>query len=814
MANKVKQVGFPDPLAPDTEKNTDDYALKWAKAIEHEWWFQPDTGVGRYFDKRDKYHRLRLYSRGEQGTDLYKELLTGGNGESGTYTNYDWRPLQIIPKFVKLVVNQMGERLFKVKAKAVDSVSMTKRDKKQKELERNMRGKPMMMDAKEILGVDVSPANPDELPETQEEVDLLMKLKYKPKLEIAVEESLQYTFDLNDFDEVKSKVLQDSVDLGLGALKHSTDPVKGIQIEYVDPAEMVYAYPTHRNFKDVYYYGEVKRMTIAELKRISGDKFSDQELLDLAKGSDEWDSYIRESNQYHYRENDIDGMMCDVMYFTFKAINTVTYKKKNQKNGGFKMTKKDSSFNNPSGSYKGYSAEKKRIDVWYEGAFVLGTDMIFNYGLAKNMIRPKGKLNITHSSYIVYAPEIYQNRTIGLVERMITYVDQMQQTHIKLQQMIAKARPSGIYIDIDGMQEIDFGDGNFLTPMELIKIYDETGNVLGSSVTAEGDFNYGKENIKELKNGVIDGLDRLINVYNHYLNLLRDAIGIPAGQDASTPHPDTAVGVQNQVALNSNTATRHFLDGVLNMCQRLSEGVVLRLQDIFEYSDLKDAYVSAIGKENVDMIKSLNSMHLHDVGVKTYLKPDLEEKNLLEQNIQVALQRELITLDDAIDIREVDNIKLANQLLKIRRQKRDETKREQEKEIIDRNAQAQQQSAQQASQARMQEIQMATQADMQKIQAQSQADMQKLQMQAQLDQQMAEQQFQYDMQLKQLETQGKNDVDRMKEDEKLKRQDRNNTQASKMIEQRHTNQSPLDFEEGQGQGQGQGDIDEELGISI
>ena len=810
MASKVKNVGFPDPLAPDTEKNTDDYALKWAKAIEHEWWFQPDTGVGRYSDKRDKYHRLRLYSRGEQGTDLYKELLTGGSGESGTYTNYDWRPLQIIPKFVKLITNQMAERLFKVKAKAIDSVSMTKRDQKQKELERNMRGKPMMMDAKETLGVDVTPSNPDEMPDTQEEVDLLMKLKYKPKIEIAVEESLQYTFDLNEFDEVKAKVLQDSVDIGVGALKHYTDPNQGIKIEYVDPAEMVYAYPTHRNFKDVYYYGEVKRMTIAELKRISGDKFSDKELLDLAKGSDEWDSYIRESNQYHYRENDIDGMMCDIMFFTFKATNTVTYKKKNNKNGGYKMTKKDSSFQNPSGSYKGYSAVKKNIDVWYEGAFVLGTDMVFNYGLAKNMVRPKGKLNMTHPSYIVYAPEMYQNRTIGLVERMITYVDQMQQTHIKLQQRIAKARPSGIYVDVDGMSEIDFGDGNFLTPMELIKIYDETGNVLGSSITAEGDYNYGKEPIKELRN-TLDGIEPLINVYNHYLNLLRDAIGIPAGQDGSNPHPDTLVGVQNQVALNSNTATRHFLDGVLNICQRLSEGMVLRLQDLFEYSDLKDAYINSIGKENVDMIKSLNNLHLHDFGIKTYLKPDLEEKNLLEQNIQVALQRELITLDDAIDIREVDNIKLANQLLKIRRQKRDETKREQEKELIDRNAQAQQQSAQQASQARMQELQMQSQLEAQKVQMMTQAELQKIQAQSQADSQLAEQKFQYDMQLKQLEVQGKTDVDSMKEDGKLKRQDRNNTQASKMIEQRHTNQSPLDFEGGEGE---VGDIDEDLGINI
>ena len=788
--------GFPNPLAPDAEKNTEEYALKWCRAIHAEWYFQPDAGggVSRYFDKRDKYHRLRLYSRGEQATDLYKQLLSGA-GQESTYTNYDWRPLQIIPKFVKLLENQMAERLFEVKAEAIDKFTQSTRDKKRADLIRNMRGKGIMDQAKESLGVDIRPKNPDEMPESMDEVDLYMKLNFKPKVEIALEEALKYTLKLNDYDETQSEVLNDIITLGLGAVKHRTDPNQGIKVEYVDPAELVYSYPTNRNFKDVYYYGEVKRMTIGELKRISGSKFDDEQLLDLAKGSDEWDSYIRESNQYHYRENDIDGIMVDVMHFCFKAVNTITYKKKDNKNGGSKMTKKDDSFQNPSGSYKGYSAKKKVIEVWYEGSFVLGTDLIFNYGLAKNMIRPKGNLDITFPPYIMYAPEIYQNRTMSLVERMITYVDQMQQTHIKLQQLVAKARPAGVYIDIDGMSEVEDGNGNFLTPLELMKIYDETGNVLGSSITAEGDFNYGKEPIRELKNGVIDGLDRLINLYNHYLNLLRDAIGVPIAADASQPDSRSLVGVQQQVALNSNTATKHVLESMLNITKRTSKALVLRLQDIFEYSDLKEVYLNVIGKENLEMIKALNRVHLHDLGINIYLKPDLEERNQLEQNIQIALQKEAITLDDVIDIREIGNIKLANQLLKIRRQRREEEKRKQEKELIKANAEAQAQSAQQASQARQQELQMQAQIDMQKLQAELQIDLQRLQAETQSQSQLAEQQFQYDMQLKNLEVGGKQNVDKMKEDEKLKRQDRNNTQASKMIEQRHTNQSPLDFEE-------------------
>ena len=267
-----------------------------------------------------------------------------------------------------------------------------------------------------------------------------------------------------------------------------------------------------------------------ELKRLSGGKFNDEDIKNIAKATSEWTRYHgANSNEQHYREDDMQGAMIDVLFFNFKSTNTISYKKKYTKNGGYKMTKKDSQFKKTDPSYKGYDVSKKTIDVWYEGALILGTDHIFNYKLCENMIRPEGQLNITSPNYLLYAPELYQNRTRSLVERIIPYVDQMQQTHIKLQQLIAKARPNGIYIDVAGLNEISMGEGNVLTPLEAVKIYDETGNVLGTSLNHEGDYNYGREPIRELKNGVIDGLDRLIGVYNHYLNQLRDAIGNPPG---------------------------------------------------------------------------------------------------------------------------------------------------------------------------------------------------------------------------------------------------------------------------------------------
>lgn len=785
--------GFPNPLAPDEEKRTEEYGLKAAKNIEKEWFYRPATGKCGYYDKRDEYHNLRLYGRGEQDTKIYKDLMNGG--EESSYSNYDWRPLQIIPKFVKLITNQMTERLFEIKAEAVDKFSTDLKDTYRRRLEDFVISEPVRKKAREILNVDLDPQNAAEYPDTQEEIDLHMQIKYKPAIEIATEEALKFTLDLNNYNETQSRVIEDITTIGIGAIKHKTDPTKGIRVEYVDPASMVYSHPTHRNFEDVYYYGEVKRITINELKRISGNKFTDEQLKDIAEATSEWTRYHgSSSNEQTNREDDIQGMMVDILFFNFKSTNTLSYKKKYTSNGGYKMTSKESTFKKKNKDYDGFDVNKKIIDVWYEGALVLGTEMLFNYKLSENMIRPEGFLNITAPNYIVYAPEIYQNRTKSLVERIIPYVDEMQQIHIKIQQTIAKARPSGIYIDVAGLNEINMGDGNVLTPLEAIKIYNETGNVIGTSVSHEGDYNYGREPIKELKNGVIDGLDRLINAYNHYLNLLRDAIGIPQGADASTPHPDMAVGVQQQLAVNSNTATRHILDGGLNISQRLGGGLGLRLKDIFLYSDLKSTYINAIGKINVKILEALKRYNLHDLGINIVLKPDNEERQFLEQNIQVALSKELITLDDAIDIRDISNTKLANQLIKTRRIKRDKIKFQREQEMQKQASEQQAAVAERIAKAKMQELGAKSQGDLKLVDAKSKAKMKELEKEAIEKGKLMEKEFNYNVKLQGGQQEQDKEKSKYMEDRKDKRQDRGNTQDSAKIQQRTFNQPAQSFE--------------------
>tara|TARA_R110000803_G_scaffold78075_5_gene143168 strand:+ start:13377 stop:15857 length:2481 start_codon:yes stop_codon:yes gene_type:complete len=717
MALKEKQLkiqstrAFPDPLAPNEEKATEEYGLKMAKLIEYEWFYiQEGNTTSSFYDQRLKFDKLRRYARGEQDTDLYKKLLTDGT-DGDSYTNYDWRPIQVLPKFVKLVVNQMMDRLYEIDAQAIDGVSQGLRDDFRDILEKNMVAKPMLEDAKNLLNIDLIPS--EDIPDSAEELNLHMKLRYKPNIEVAIEEALKYTLQLNDYPELQRQLLLDLVTIGVSSLHHKTDPTKGIVVEYKDPADMVWSYPTFSNFRKVYYYGDVERITLNELQRISGKKFTKEELEAFKNVSNEWQGYNRISNQFWYRGEDLPNYLVDVLSFTYKTTKTTKYKKKYRKNGSYSITKRDSDFTKPQSVYdaeeaqgfKDYDILEDVIDVWYEGTLVLGSQMIFNYRECENMIRPEGYINNNvMSNYVMYAPELYQGRIQALTERVIPSVDQLQQIKIKIQQFIAKAKPNGIWVDVDGLQELDLGEGQSFSPLELIRYYDETGNLIGTSKLMDGGYSNGSLPIKELNNGGIAGLEQLMNAYNFHLQMFREFIGIGQGADASLPDPRTSVAATQQTQENSNVATRYILEGQLKITQYLLTGLSLRLKDIFQYSNLKNAYINSIGKINMDVIESLKTLHLHDFGIAIKLKPDAQERMMLEQNILAEITAGGISTTDGIDIRKVGNLTLANEMLKIRKQKHQKQQHEREVEKITAQSEGNTQTAKATSKAKMDAI--------------------------------------------------------------------------------------------------------------
>ena len=802
LKNKDKElipnVSFPDLLVSDEKKATEEFGLVVAQSIQSEWFSKSKSGGQcQFYDRASRYDVLRRYARGEHSTKAAGELLGIKEGEDN-YTNYNLEPIQILPKFINLVVNQMTERLFKVRVEANDKYSTDMKDNRRKYLERYVMAKPAIAEAKKQLGVDIAPPNAESLPQTQEEVDLHLQMSEKTAVEIMAEEALKFTLNINDYEDIQNRLIEDTTVIGIAAERRYIDPQKGLIVEYKDPADMVYSYPKGKNFKDVHYFGEVERITISELKRRTGDKFSNEELKEFSQNASNWSRYHSvDSNQFTYRDEDLANNMVDILNFTYKATNKISYKKSPiEKSGGFKMTKKGSTFKKKNKSAKGYEAVGKDVDVWYKGSMVMGTTSIFNYKLCENMTRKVGSLNYTAPEYILHAHEMYKGVTNSLVSRTTSYIDLLQQVHIKIQQMVAKARPNGIYFDIDGLEEIDLGDGNFLDPMELMKIYDETGNVIGSSKTAEGEYNYGKTPIVELKNGVIDGIERLIGVYNHYLNMLREAIGIPVGVDASSPHPKMLVGVQQQMALSSNVATRHIQESVLIMTEELCEGITMSLSDILKYKGLREVYEKAIGKINTDSIKLLKDYSLYDLGFVIELKPDNEEKQYLEQNIQASIEKGLITFDEAHTIRNTGNAKLSNQLLKVTRQKREKIEHERQKELIDTQTKGSQQAAQMASQAKQQEISMESESAINLTSAKTEGKIKEILAEEQSKARLMEIEFNYQMQLQGMSTEAEKIKAKTSEDRKDNRQDRNNSQRSAMDFEKSKEKGgkPLNFE--------------------
>jgi len=787
----ISSVGFPSQFASDAEKKTEEFGLQIGQAIQYEW-FRKDSGGCRYYSQWRDFNRLRLYARGEQSVAKYKnELAVDGDL---SYLNLDWTPVPILPKFVDVVVNGMAERIFKVKAYAQDALSQAKRSKYQEMIEGQMAAKDPLITLQEATGVDPFTMNPDDLPSSDEELSLYMNLNYKPAIEIAEEEAIDTMFAENHYEDIRKRIDYDQMVIGVGMSKHEFLPGAGVKVSYVDPANVVYSYTEDPHFKDCFYWGEIKTVAMTELVKID-TTLSKEDMEKISKYSQSWYDYY---NTAQYYENDIFYRdTCTLMYFNYKTTKKIVYKKKISDTGATKMIEKDDSFNPPEEMLEEGKFEKieKTIDVWYDGVMVMGTDIILKWELAENMVRPKSASQHAIPNYVAVAPRMYKGVIESLVRRMIPFADLIQMTHLKLQQVIARVVPDGVYIDADGLNEVDLGTGEAYNPEDALRLYFQTGSVIGRSYTQEGEYNQGKVPIKELtSNSGASKTQMLISNYNHYLDMIRSVTGLNEARDGSSPNSDALVGVQKLAALSSNTATRHILDGGLYIYRTLAEALTYRVADILEYADFKEDFINKIGKYNVSILGEISDLYIYDFGVFIELSPDEEQKAMLEQNIQMALSKGDINLEDAIDIREIKNLKLANQLLKVKRtakEEKDDQKEMQKQAMV---SQQQLKSQEMAGQLAMQTINLETEAKLKYKQGEMQMEMEKNKMEAQLKAQLMQQEFSYNMQLQGITESQLSNRETAREDGKSNRISQQNTEQSKLISQRKNNLPPQNFE--------------------
>jgi len=778
---------FPSQTVSDAEKLSYDYGLKVAKAIETEW-FNNDRSISKYTSNQNNFHNLRLYARGEQSIQKYKDELSI-NGDL-SYLNLDWKPVPIISKFVDIVVNGIAERTYDIKAFSQDKYGVSKRTEYMESMLADMRTKELNAFSKQAFGISLAKNDPQTLPDTEEELGLHMQLNYKQAVELAEEQALNVLFEGNKYELIKKRFYYDLTVLGIGAVKTSFNTSEGVIIDYVDPANLVYSYSDSPYFDDIYYVGEVKSIPVNELAK-QFPHLTESDLEDIMKNKPNNRSNYNSRHTYNKEDNN----KIQVLYFNYKTYMNEVYKIKETGTGADKIIPKDDSFNPPENKEGGYSRLLRSIECLYDGAVILGTNKLLKWEMSKNMMRPKSDFTKVKMNYAIVAPRMYNGKIDSLVKRITGFADMIQLTHLKLQQVMSRMVPDGVYLDADGLAEIDLGNGTNYNPQEALNMFFQTGSVIGRSFTQDGDLNPGKVPIQEITSGSGGNkIQALIGNYNYYLQMIRDVTGLNEARDGSMPDKNALVGVQKLAAANSNTATRHILQAGLYLTAETAECLSLRISDIIEYSPTRNAFIQAIGAHNVATLEEMSELHLYDFGIFIDLMPDEEEKARLENNIQMALQQKSIELEDAIDLREIKNVKLANQMLKIRRKKKQEKDRQLQLENIQAQSQSNTQAAQAAAQVDVQKNQALAQSEAQLEQVKSQLEQQKMAQEVAYKKELMQLEFQMNMQLKNLEVDGMKQREKEKEDRKDERTKIQATQQSEMIEQRNSGKPPKNFE--------------------
>ena len=789
MAESVITSYFPSKIASDQEKQSLEYGTTVGRAIEREW-FNNDNGNSRFKSNQVSFHNLRLYARGEQSIQKYKDELSI-NGDL-SYLNLDWKPVPIIPKFVDIVVNGISDRQFDIKAYSQDPYGVNKRTKYMESLIRDMQTKELNEFAEAEFGVNLFENDPETLPKNKEELDVHMQLSYKQQVELAEEQALNVLLDGNKYDLIKRRCNYDITTIGIGAVKNTFTKAEGAKVEYVDPVNLVWSYTDSPYFDDIYYVGEVKSVHLNELKK-EFPWLTNDDLKEIASQS------VSNSGFYNRTINnndEDDSNTVQVLYFNYKTFTNEVYKVKETATGASKIIPKTDEFNPPEEMYEEYGISKlsQSLEVLYEGVKIVGGKML-KWEMAKNMIRPKSDYTKTKMNYSIVAPRMYKGRIESIVSRITGFADMIQLTHLKLQQVMSRMVPDGVYLDADGLAEVDLGNGTNYNPQEALNMFFQTGSVIGRSFTQDGDMNPGKVPIQEISTGSGGGkMQSLIGNYNYYMQMIRDVTGLNEARDGSTPDSRALVGVQKIAAANSNVATRHILDGSLFLTADLCEGLSLRISDIIEYSPTREAFIHKIGNQNVAVLEEMKNLHLYDFGIFIELQPDEEEKAVLENNIQAAVQSGLIDLSDAIDLREIKNLKLANQLLKIRRVEKQKRDQQIQQQNIQAQADANAQAQQVAAQAEVQKNQALTQQKIELENVKASIADQKLMKEATLKKELMQLEFEMNMQLKGIEVNNRKAEVSDKEDRKDERTKLQATQQSELINQRQNSLPPKNFE--------------------
>jgi hypothetical protein len=795
--NNKRKSSFPDPLASTEKKKDKAYGIQYAKAIESQW--GKITSATSLYGKRNVvFERSRDYANGTQDTNIYKKLLRSlnPNDGDGSLMNLDYTPVPILPKFVRVVVNKILSRNPYPNLEAVDPLSSSEKNNKKRRVEIQVEAKKQLQQLKENTGMVIGD-DPDKLPDSLEEAEILLGTNVKTDAEIAAQIGTNMTLSWNSFnDNILRRCVNDLVSLGMSVVKRTNDPNEGIKTDYVDPARFIHSYTEDPGFNDMIYAGHIKTISIQELKRIAGHELTEEDFKEIAaavKNKEGNDPNAFNVHSYNNRlmkqEYGYDEYMVDVLDFEFMSVDCIYFEEKENRFGNINFFMKGFEYEEKQGSVFERKPHKMEVSTVYGGSYILdGPDIIFNYGMMRNIPKNVHDISKARLSYSVVATNMRNMMPKSMVDSCTGFADMLQLTHLKIQQAIAKAKPDGLIIDIEGLENVQLGKGGELQPLDLHDIYEQTGVFYYRSKNPEGGFQ--NPPVREIGNS-IRNINELIGLYNHYLRMIRDTTGINEMMDASTPKGDTLVGVQQQAIAAGNNAIYDITNASMILYKKVCEDIVKCIQILPVESVLYRIYENAIGKENMSVLSSFNELPMYNFGVQVVKEMEDQDRAYLEQNIQMSLQQKELDIEDAIAIRNMKDVNQAERLLVVRRKKR----MAKQQEIAMQNSQMQAQQAQQAAQ-------VASQAKMQEMQMEAQLEVQQLQLKNQLEAQLEQVKHQFRKEIELIKAQAtlgfrtedqefKEKLEVLKEDRKDERVKKQSSEQSKLLSQRQGKRGEL-----------------------
>lgn len=712
---KISQnISYPSHLDSFEKKSSKAFGKAVGDVVYSEWFYKSE-GRSRFYANKAIFDERRIYANGLVNMTKYYSKL-GTNGDV-SLLNLSKKSLTRMPKIVDLVVNGMVNRNYSIKAKAIDPVSEENKQAYRKRIESDQNTLPIIKKAKEDFGMDIASMPIDELPVNKEELNIHMQMEWKPSNCLSNQLAIATVMEDNEYNLVINRqIVRDLVVDGVGCNFTRLNPSKGIIQKRIDASDLVYSPTKDPYFRDCFYKGHVEQVLVSDIFIEYPELLNEPEVKkEIVESGQSW--AVRNDLS---KSNSLKGST-NILYFTYKTFRERASKIKKKANGEVIIDDANEFFDTskPKDKKDKYNRASVVEEVLFEGAMVLGTNILLKWELSKSMSRPKSNNKKVCEQYHIIAPNFQDGIITSLVSRMIPIEDKINITELKAEQIIQGITPDGIAIDLDALAEVDLGDGKMQTVQQTLDMYLQKGSYLYRSSLIGGDYNNAQKPFQEVQTGdSINKLSALRNENNGYILELTDVVGLNKASDASTPDKASLVGIQKMAAYNSNLATRHILDAAGYLTLKSAITISYAVSDILKYyPSLRDDLIRKIGATAVEDLDYVKDLHLSDFAIFFELEMDDEERAMLDADLSIAIEKGFIGLDDKYKIRNFKVLDLAIQYLSILIKKRAKVMQEQEAQKFKMQADENIRASQQAEQFKQQTAQIQGQLDAQKQQA-------------------------------------------------------------------------------------------------